>query len=354
MVAMQFSIRNTFSNPVVSAFSGRTGPAGWTAGLVAATAVWGWAFIAVRGAVAHYPVDGFLFLRFLIGGAALGALALRSGRGARGPHGARIPSGSGRPAVRSSSWRGVGRTAGLGALLLLGYLAQTEGLRLGVSPGTAAMLTGLVVVFTPGWEWALERRAPSRSTWATVVAVLLGTALVSAPAGGAPAGSGAPIGVGREAVGSLVFSLQLVLQGRAARHHDPLRLAAGQLLVMPLLLLPALLATGGLPGIPAAVVPSLVAIALLASAAAFGIQTAAQRRLAPTVTALILSLEPAFGLGFAAALTREAVSPLQLLGATVIVGALVVAAASALPRRGPLARLPGAAVRRLIGSGALG
>ncbi|HUY98578.1 MAG TPA: DMT family transporter [Verrucomicrobiae bacterium] len=302
-------------------------------GLVGATAIWGWTFIAVRGAIAHYPIGGFLFLRFVVGAVALGAWAQRPGRPTPResvPRPLARHPGDGGPGARLPRPLAV---AAAGTLLLLGYLAQTQGLELGVAPGTAAMLTGLVVVFTPAWEWALQRRAPQRGTWSAVAVVVVGLALVSAPGTGTIAPSHRLFGIGLEVAAAALFALQIVVAGRLAQSGDPVRLAAGQLVVMAVLLLPLLGVLGGVPRPSPSVALAVLVTGLLASGVAFGLQTAAQRRLSPTTTALVLSLEPAFGLICGVWLADQVVGPAAWLGAALVLGGLAVAATNG--RRGP-------------------
>lgn len=92
--------------------------------LVGVTMVWGWTFVVVQDAIAHYGVLGFLTVRF-----ALAAVALAA------PYSA-----------RKISLRTLGVSAGIGLALALGYLFQTTGL-LFTSPTNSGLITGLFVIF---------------------------------------------------------------------------------------------------------------------------------------------------------------------------------------------------------------
>ncbi|HUY60896.1 MAG TPA: DMT family transporter, partial [Candidatus Dormibacteraeota bacterium] len=199
---------------------------GWLlVGLLLATAIWGWAFVGVGAAVAAYPVVGFLFLRFVVGGAALTVVArMRQRRPTTAPPG---------PSRRM--------VLGLGALLTFGYVTQVYGLQLGVSPATAGVLAGLVVVLVPIGEWVAFRRVPGASTWMAAALVLAGTGLIAAPTPVTPGPHGAlGLGLLLEVVGAAAFAFQIVLLGRVGQTHDPVRLAAGQLRTVAMLLLPLL------------------------------------------------------------------------------------------------------------------
>ncbi len=283
------------------------------AGLLLATAIWGWAFVGVAAAVAVYPVVGFLFLRFAVGGTAL-TLVGRMRRHRAAPVG-----------PQPGRWT----VLGLGALLTAGYLAQVYGLQMGVPPATAGVLAGLVVVLVPVGEWVALRRAPRASTWMGAALVLAGTGLIAGPAPVHPGPHSAlALGLLLEVAGAAAFALQLVLLSRVGQTRDPLRLAAGQLRTVAVLLVPLLPLTGGLPVPGAQTVLEVAATGLLASAVAFGIQTAAQRRLDPSTVALVLGLEPAFALSFGIWLTGQRLTEIELMGAAVLLVGVAAGASS--------------------------
>jgi drug/metabolite transporter (DMT)-like permease len=83
---------------------------------------------------------------------------------------------------------------------------------------------------------------------------------------------------------------------------------------------------------------ALAVTSLVASAGGFIVQTYAQQRIAPARTALILAAEPAFAGLFGFLLAGDRLSPSELFGAVVIVGAIV--AVDAMPRLRPRRPLP--------------
>jgi drug/metabolite transporter (DMT)-like permease len=85
----------------------------------------------------------------------------------------------------------------------------------------------------------------------------------------------------------------------------------------------------------AAVVGAIVSTALLASAGAFWIQTAAQRVVAPTRTALIFTLEPVFAGVSGALLLGERLSARAWAGAALILTGMVVAEIGGRARQRP-------------------
>ncbi len=130
--------------------------------LVGVTAVWGWTFVAVQGAIGLYSILGFLAMRFAIAAAALAPFSV--------------------PKVTLKTFT-VG--AGIGLVLGLGYLLQTTGL-LFTNPTNSRLITRLFVVFTPLADRLFFGVRPSRRVLVAVSLSLLGMVLL---AGSGPAGT---------------------------------------------------------------------------------------------------------------------------------------------------------------------
>lgn len=262
--------------------------------LVGVTAIWGWTFVVVKDAIAHYPVVSFLGVRFLLAAAVLWILVV----GAR--------------------QRGRVARAGLaiGVVLALSYLVQTLGLKW-TSVANTGLITGLFVVFTPIIDQLLWRVPSHASTWVAAGVAFLGTALLT---GAAPTGLHA--GDLFVLAGSLGFALHITLLSRYAA-AGPLLLAAWQMTAAAILLSAGAVATGStvLP-VPRSVLPALAITGILASALAFWVQTYAQQRLPASRAALILTMEPVFTVFFAFLLVAERFRLLQAAGAVLIVVAL--------------------------------
>ena len=103
--------------------------------------------------------------------------------------------------------------ARLGRLLALGYALQTAGLER-TTVSSAGFITGLYVVFTPIFAYALFRisvgravASASRSRW-------------SASRCSRASGRATPVGDALVLAGSAAYSLQIVLMERYARRYD--------------------------------------------------------------------------------------------------------------------------------------
>jgi drug/metabolite transporter (DMT)-like permease len=274
--------------------------------LLAITGVWGLTFVMVQDAIAHTPVLSFLAWRFLLAAALVAAVAPRSLRGLSG-----------------AGWR-----AGLlmGTFLTAGYVLQTYGLA-HTSAAHSGFITGLFVVFTPLLAAAASRRRPSGTVMLGVTISLVGLALLSGTGGRLhPLGDALTLGC------ALAFAVHILVTDRSTRDHATAGLLAIQLAVCGLACLVAGAASGNLqtPG-SSTVWVALLVTAVLASALAFFVQTAAQRHAPPERAALIMAAEPAFAGLFAYLLKGQRLSAAGWVGAACILAAILLV--ELVPRR---------------------
>ncbi len=269
---------------------------GWaaTVSLIGVTAVWGWTFVVVKNAIAIDGVIPFLAARFLLASVILLAL-----------WGRRLtPS-----ALRAGAL--------LGFVLATGYLLQTWGLNL-TTATNSGLITGLFVIAAPGADRILFRTRFSHVNIAATVLSLAGMVLLT---GWSP---------GRLAIGDLLtfgcaiaFGIHIALLSHYSPHQDTTALTTAQLLWVSIVFLAAWPAAGRPEVPPRAVWGALVITGVLASALAYFVQTAAQRHLSTARTAVILTMEPVFAGLFGFLLEGERLRGLQIVGAAVILGALV-------------------------------
>lgn len=126
--------------------------------LLLVAVVWGTRYGVAKGALAFYPVLGFLAVRFILTFTLLLPALLRAGQQPR------------RDAVRTG--------LPLGALMLGIFLCETFGVAL-TQASNAALLISLCVVLTPFAEWWLLGRRPARAMFVFAGISLLGAALLS-------------------------------------------------------------------------------------------------------------------------------------------------------------------------------
>jgi drug/metabolite transporter (DMT)-like permease len=271
----------------------------WELAMLAVTAVWGSTFVLVRDAVAQVPPFTFIAYRFLA--AALLLAAIRPGL-----------AGGGRPGLLAA-----GATAGLA--LFAGYGFQTVGLQY-TTASNAGFITGLSVVLTPLLGALLLRQAPGRWPVTGALVAAAGLALLSLQRLEVHRGDALVLGC------AVAFAAHILLLGRYAPRFPAYRLAVLQLGTAGLLGLAWAGGAGDLVVPPSAEVWVALAItSVVASAAAFLIQTRAQREVSPTRTAVIFTMEPVFAGLFGFLLAGERLSGRGWLGACLILAGMLIA-----------------------------
>lgn len=271
--------------------------------LLLAAAVWGSSYAAVKGALAFYPVLGFLALRFGL----TFILLLPAWRGVPWPQ----------------RWRACRAGGALGLLLWLIFLCETWGVALTLA-SNAAFLISLCVVFTPFAEWWLCGSRPVPAAWGAVLLSVLGAFLMLS--GGSLSAFG--IGDGLMLLAALLRAIGVTLTKRLTQqgHVPTLPLTAVQLgTVGALSLLLCLSLPGaGLPPLPASPVFWSATLYLIGACTIFAFlaQNHAVQHRSPTHVALLMGSEPVFGALFALVWLGEQLTPQAWLG-----GGLIVAAA---------------------------
>jgi drug/metabolite transporter (DMT)-like permease len=273
--------------------------------LVAVTAVWGWTFVVVQDAISIYGVVPFLAARFVLAGAALSPLYATK-------------------LTRRSLLVG----GGIGVVLAAGYLFQTLGL-LFTTPTNSGLITGLFVVFAPLADRLLFRANLSRQILLAIVLSLVGMVLL---AGGGP--EGANWGDLLTLLCASALGLHIALLSRYAASYDAGALTLAQILAMALLfvLVWPFFDPVALP--PPGVWVALLVTGLLASAGAFLVQTTVQQHIPAARTAIILTMEPVFAALFGYWLAGDRLVAVQILGAVMILSALVIGELVPVLRRG--------------------
>jgi drug/metabolite transporter (DMT)-like permease len=274
--------------------------------LVAVTAVWGWTFVVVQDAIALYGVIPFLAVRFVLAGAVLAPLYAT------------------RLTLRSFLVGG-----GIGVVLAAGYLFQTTGL-LFTTPTNSGLITGLFVVFAPLADRLLFGANLSRQVILAVALSLVGMVLL---AGGGP--EGANWGDLLTVLCAAALGLHIALLSRYAASHDAGALTLAQLLAMALLFVVVWPFSDPVSLPPSGVWIAFLITGVLASAGAFLVQTTVQQHIPAARTAIILTMEPVFAALFGYWLAGDRLVTIQILGALMILSALVIGEVVPILRRRP-------------------
>lgn len=289
-----------------------------TLALLAMTACWGSTFFLIKDLLERVPTVDFLAVRFLIAGAAMLLVAPRAI--------ARLA-----PEMRR-------RALVLGGLYGVAQILQTAGLA-HTPASVSGFITGLYVVATPLFAAVILRSRISGATWGAVVLATAGLSVLTL--------DGFSIGYGEALtlVAALLYAAHIVGLGAWSRPGDALGMSILQVLVIAAVCLTAALASGR----PGVVLPergadwaSVIYMALIAGAAAMLAQTWAQAHLAPTRSAIIMSMEPVFAAFFAVLLGGESLTGRMAVGGAMVLIAMLVV--ESLPRRKIEAEVPHIAV----------
>lgn len=247
--------------------------------LIAVVFIWGSTFVVVKNALAGVSPLLFNLIRMTLAFACLAIFYRR--------HFGRMN--------RESLLAG----ATVGFCLAMGYQFQTAGLRL-TTPSKSAFITGMVVVLVPllcaipGLR-PRTSRIPGWNAWTGALVAFIGIVLLTMPAGSGFDFHSVGVGDLLTFGCALGFSFHVL----ALAHLSP-RVPFEQLAVLQVGFCAAFMAAS-LPLLEhpwihwsTGIVVALVITAVLATAAAFTVQSWAQRYLPATHTALILALEPVF------------------------------------------------------------
>ena len=293
-------------------------------------AVWGSTFVLIKGALTDATPAAFNLIRMTLAFAVL-AVAYHS------------------------AWRSIRRThiaagALVGLCLALGYQFQTIGLAR-TTPSKSAFITGLVVVLVPLFSIVPSLRAPGARPprWNAFLGAALaftGILLLTAPAVHDAASAGTLAGLLPDLstinLGDLLTfgcAIGFAFHCIALSHVSP-RIGFRPLAIMQVGFC-ALFMAVSLPFIEhphihwtARLIVALAIAAVLATAAAFSIQSWAQSVLPPTHTALLLTMEPVFAWITAFLIIGER------LGLRPAIGAVLILAGIALTELVPQPHLP--------------
>ena len=217
----------------------------------------------------------------------------------------------------------------VGLFLAAGYQFQTAGLAR-TTPAKSAFITGLVVVFVPLFTMipALRSANTSPPRWTTAIGALLafsGLLLLTTPSGTSFQNLFISMGLGDllTLACAVAFAGHLLALAQTSR-----RVPTGQLATLQIgsatLLMAITLPLGGRPHLSATprLLIALAVTSLLATAAAFTIQSWAQQHLPPTHTAILLTLEPVFACLTSFFVLHEHLGRRSLAGAALILAGI--------------------------------
>ena len=266
--------------------------------LIIVTIIWGTTFPLLRTTGFHLNGLETSTLRFVVAAVCLLPFALKASR---------------------KVWRDG---AILGSIALLSYVTQAYGLEL-ISSNRSAFITSLNVLMVPFLGLMFGQRLSLQVIIAACLACT-GIGLMSWNGAGDLSGDLATLG------SALAYALYIILLSRFARSHNPITLAAALTVVMALLCIVAMVATGSHNGTLSTLLVRaepvwkiLVFLGVVASAGTLFLQALAQQKISAEKAAVIYALEPVFASVFGWWWLAETMTPQAALGAAIVVLAVV-------------------------------
>ncbi len=217
----------------------------------------------------------------------------------------------------------------VGLFLAAGYQFQTAGLAR-TTPAKSAFITGLVVVFVPLFTIfpALRSTNTPAPRWTTGIGALLafsGLLLLTTPPGTSLRNLFVSIGPGDLLTLGCAIAFAAHLLALAHTSHQ---VPTGQLATIQVgvaaFVMTLTLPIGGRPhlSVTPRLLIALAVTSLLATAAAFTIQSWAQQHIPPTHTAILLTLEPVFACLTSFLVLHEHLGRRSLTGAALILAGI--------------------------------
>ena len=264
--------------------------------LLALTMGWGSTFFMTKDLLERVPVVDYLGVRFAIAAVVLLVIAPRS--------------------VRRLSGAQLWQSAGLGLVYGLAQILQTLGLDR-TPASTAGFVTGLYVVMTPLLAAPLLRQRIPGAAWVAVLLATAGMAVLSL--------RGVEVGGGELLVliSAVFYALHICGLGAWSTAETAMGCTIVQLLVIS-----AVCLIGAAPG--GITLPDngpdwarMAYMAAIVGALGMLAQVWAQAHLAPTRSAVIMSMEPVFAAFFAVLFGGESLTGRMLFGGAMVLAAML-------------------------------
>ena len=262
---------------------------------MAVAAIWGSAFLSMKGTLERLDVNSFLTWRFVI--ATLLLIAIR-------------PS-----VLKKIDLPFLKKGVILGLFLSSGYIFQSFGLTLTTVSNTG-FITGLYVVFTPVVAAVILRKNITLVEWFAVLVATVGLALLSF--------NGVQFGVGEFLVliSALLFAFHIVGLGEWSKGLNTYALTVIQLGTCAVVTFLASFKSGFKAPPDSGVWWSIIYTAIFATALAFIVQTWAQSFIAPSTVGVILAAEVVFAAAFGIWLLNEPVTLRIALGGLLVLASM--------------------------------
>lgn len=272
--------------------------------LLAATIIWGIAFVVMKDSVDVLPPAWLIGVRFFLTGLLMAAAFHRS--------------------LQGSLNRGfLGAGLALGVITFLAFWVQTIGLA-DTTPGKNAFLTATYCVIVPFMLWALTRKRPTLANVGAAVLCITGIGLVSMTAGSFTMGFGDVMTL----LCAVFFAAQIIAIARFSERYNVLGLTVYQFLFGG--------ALGIITGLVSEPMPvwanvadfdflfNLAYLVVFASGLCYIFQNVGLAHVPPAQGSLLLSLESVFGVLASVLLYGEVVTGRMMAGFALIFAAILI------------------------------
>lgn len=267
--------------------------------LLSLTVIWGGTFAIVKGSLGEISPLFFIGIRFLFAALILTILFF--------------------PKFKTITIGEVQRATVLGMLFFFGIAVQTIGLQY-TTASKAAFLTGTMVIFTPIFQFIMERKAPKLGNVIGVIVVSIGLYFLTSPKG-----AEFNFGDGLNLVCAIIFAVYIVYLDMATQEGDPLNITYVQIVTNCILSLSAaLIFEDVFIKISNNLISAILYLSLLATTLTLYLQTKWQKETTPTKAAVIFTVEPVFAAAIAYYLLNEVIGVIGLIGGGVIIIGLII------------------------------
>jgi drug/metabolite transporter (DMT)-like permease len=206
----------------------------------------------------------------------------------------------------------------LGVLLFFGFITQTIGLKY-TTASKSAFITGLMVVFTPFFQFLIERKSPKIGNIIGVILVAAGLYLMTSPEG-----SGLNIGDGLTLICAVIFGIYIVYLDVFGKAYDPVHLTFMQFLATSVLAIVAVpFLENPYLNINNSFLLILAYLTVMPTVVALYVMVKYQKYTTPTRSAIIYSMEPPIAAIFAFFIIGEQLGLWGLFGGLLILFGLI-------------------------------
>ena len=281
--------------------------------LILTAMIWGCAFVAQRSGMEHIEPLTFNAARLVLASAAVGTLALVTGRRRAAAQPDRTPEQV-REERRATVFGGIC----CGCFMAASSALQQMGL-VYTEAGKAGFITALYMLLVPVLSFVLFRKKHSVQVWIAVAIGLVGLYLLCMAESLRLNRGDALI-----CLGALTYSGHILCTAHFVQKGNPVGIAALQFMTAAAITLPLAFLTEEptWAKVASAAVPILYC-GLASSGIGHTLQIVAQKFTEPTVASLLMSLESVFAVLAGALILGERMSSRELLGCVIMFAAIV-------------------------------